>query len=124
MMKICNTYSSEFIWIANILFSKECQKEIGCQIYLYTNTNFLYDEFGFISYRLKDDIYLFDYDYILPQYRGYGKYKDLFKEREFICWGKLCKIETKNILLKQFLLKNSYEIIKINGSWTFFQKHL
>jgi hypothetical protein len=123
-MKTCNTWDKEFIWIANILFSPLCQKEIGCQIYLYENMNFIYSEYGFCSYRILDKICKFDYDYILPNYRGHGEYKKLFKYREILCGGLLCRIETKNTILKIYLIKNEYKIIKENQSWTYFEKHL
>lgn len=124
MMKTCNTNQIEFLWIANILFSKECQSEIGCCVYIYPNMTFIYNEYGFCSYRQYCGVYYFDYGYILPQYRGHGEYKRIFQEREIKCGGKLCRIETRNPILKTFLLKNNYEITKTNGSWTFFQKYL
>lgn len=123
-MKTCNTFDTDFLWIANVLFSKECQSEIGCNVYIYPKMNFIYNKYGFVSYRECFEFYYFDYGYVFPQYRGHGEYKRLFLQREIICGGKLCKIETKNTILKLFLVKNNYEIYKNNGSWTFFQKYL
>lgn len=123
-MKICNTNNCDFLWIANLLLSKKVQHEIGWSICLSPNTQFIYNDYGFVSYRLENEIYFFDYDYIIPEYRRHGEYKRLFKHREIICGGKLCKINTKNSIVKIFLLKNDYQIIKENGSWTYFEKHL
>jgi hypothetical protein len=123
-MKTCNTFDVEFLKIANILFSPECQKEIGWQVFLYPNMFFVYSDYGFCSYRIIDKECYFDYGYILPEYRGHGEYKRLFKRREILCGGLLCKIQTKNIILKVFLAKNGYEIIKNYGQWTYFEKHL
>lgn len=124
MMKTCDTNHIDFLWIASVLFSRECQKEIGCQVYYYPNMKFIYNECGFISYRIEDKICLFDYDYILAPFRGHGEYKRMFQQREILCGGKLCRIETRNTILKVFLIKQDYEIIKTKGTWTFFQKHL
>lgn len=123
-MKTCNTYDPEFLKIANILFSPECQKEIGWQCFIYPDMNFIYSDYGFCSFRFDDKNCYFDYGYIMPEYRGHGEYKRLFLKREIICGGKLAKIQTKNPILKIFLIKNNYQIIKDNGQWTYFEKHL
>lgn len=123
-MTICNTYEPAFLNIANILFSPQCQREIGWQCYIYPNMNFVYSDYGFCSYRFENKICYFDYGYILTEFRGHGEYKRLFCEREILCSGYLCKIQTKNIILKNFLIKREYNIIKNKGQWTYFEKHL
>jgi GNAT superfamily N-acetyltransferase len=124
MMKICNTFDKEFLQIANVLFTPKCQKEMGWQVYLYPGMNFIYSEYGFVSYRFEKDICHFDYAYIYPEYRGHGEYKRLFKEREKNCKDKICRVNTKNPILKDFLYKNGYEPTKIHGQWIYFEKHL
>jgi len=95
-MEICDTKDKAFIDIANILLSKEVQREFGWPVSVEPGIKFLYNGYGFVSFRFKDDIYYFDYGYIFPQFRGHGEYKRLFLQREVICGGKLCKINTKN----------------------------
>lgn len=128
-MELIDQNKKMFRNLAVILLDRSLHSEIKYPVYHYHDQKYLVEIkdgkiAGFVSFRPKGDLISFDYDYVIPEYRGNGIYKKLFAAREKMNTGNLVSIETCSDQLKKFLRKNNYKTIKTNGSWSYFQKQL